>query len=103
VTKARKKKSANWGGKRQGAGPPTGTRSGGQPMDTGLFVRCSLEQREAIKAHVEELSTKRQSAGLPKINTTTWLRELALKHAGREDLGMAAQARREAESLDALL
>lgn len=91
---------ASHGGRRKGAGrKPTGASA----MSAGIYIRCSSEQKEALGAFVKELSEDREAKGLPGVNLSTWLRELALKHSGNEDLMIAAQARRVAEDFDSIV
>lgn len=88
------------GGRREGAGrKPTGRSA----MSAGIYIRCSPEQKEALGAFVRELSEAREAEGLPKVDLSTWLRELALKHSGNEDLGLAAQARKAARALESIV
>ena len=83
------------GGRRPGAGrKPAGAKA----MSAGIYIRCSEEQKSALAAFVEDLNDSRAAGGLSKVELSTWIRELALKHAGREDLGLAAQARRKADA-----
>ena len=88
------------GGYRAGAGrKPTL----GKTMDAGIYISCSADQKEALAAHVEALSAKREAAGLPKVDLSTWVRELALKHSGNEHLGLAAQAKARAAAAESLV
>lgn len=70
--------------------PPYGEK----PMSSGIYIRCSEEQKEAITQYVENLNNDLQKEGLPRIDVSSWIRELALKHTGNSHLGMAAQAAR---------
>jgi len=67
-------------------------------MKQGIYLRCSEAQKAALVAYVEELSAKRLEDGLPKVDLSTWIRELALKHSGNESLGAHAAALRAAEA-----
>ncbi len=81
------------GGRRPGAGrKPAGAKA----MSAGIYIRCSEEQKAALAEFVENMNAVRASQDLYKVDLSTWIRELALKHSGREDLGLAAQARRKA-------
>lgn len=83
------------GGRREGAGrKPTA----GVAMDTGIYLRCSGEQKEALQGFIDGLNADRAGKGLPEVDLSTWIRELALKHSGNEHLGMAARARAQAEA-----
>lgn len=83
------------GGRRAGAGrKPAGAKA----MSAGIYIRCSEEQKSALAGFVEDLNFERVADGLSRVDLSTWIRELALKHAGREDLRLAAQARRKAEA-----
>lgn len=84
-----------YGGARKGAGRKV---VAGVVMETGIYVRCSKEQKELLSKFVEDVSQERQLNGLPAINLSTWMRELALKYSGNEHLSMAAYARRLAET-----
>lgn len=103
----RKKRSAptppekkQHGGRRAGAGrKPTGARA----MSAGIYLRCSDEQKAALAAFVEAMNVDRIKSNLSKVELSTWIRELALKHAGREDLGLAAAARRKAAAADSIV
>lgn len=101
MPKTRKKRGASngapagHGGKRPGAGRKP--RSG-RTMKAGIYLRCSHEQKEALEEHVRQLSEQRQAKGLPKVDLSTWIRELALKHSGNDHLGLAAAAHRKAEA-----
>lgn len=88
------------GGYRPGAGrkPSTGTT-----MAAGIYLRCSEEQKAALAAYVEQLSADREARGLPKVDLSTWIRELALKHSGNEHLGLAAKARATADAAASIL
>lgn len=94
MAKTRRKKGTH-GGVRPGAGRPKKVDGG---MKQGIYLRCSAEQKAALVAYVESLSADRVAKGLPKVDLSTWIRELALKHSGNEDLGAAAAARRAAEA-----
>lgn len=72
-------------------------------MNTGIYIRCSTEQKEALGAFVRELSKAREAQDLPKVDLSTWLRELGLKHSGNEEFGLAAQARKAAEDLGSIV
>lgn len=87
-------KKKSHGGRRDGAGrkPILGTA-----MSTGIYIRCSPEQKEALSVFVKALSAERVAQGLPNVELSTWLRELGLKFSGNEELGLAAQARKAAE------
>lgn len=88
-------KESKRGGFREGSGrKPIGGRS----MDVGIYLRCSPEQKEALTAYVHGLSEERKSQGLPGVDLSTWIRELALKASGNERLGLAAQQRARAEA-----
>ncbi|HHH30976.1 MAG TPA: hypothetical protein ENK57_21890, partial [Polyangiaceae bacterium] len=82
------KKSSNGtvrGGARKGAGrkPLLGAK-----MEAGVYVRCSEEQKSAFESFITDLNEKRKAKGYPgKVSLSTWLRELALKHSGNEELG----------------
>lgn len=78
------------GGARKGAGRPRSTPS---VLTQGIYTRCTPEQKAALTAHVSELSEKLGS----KIDLSTWLRELALKHSGNGHLGAAAAAQAAAD------
>ncbi len=85
------------GGARAGAGRPKKVAGG---MKIGIYIRCSADQKAALVEHVAGLSAERTARGLPKLELSTWMREIALKHSGNEDLGAAAQAaRRAADSI----
>jgi hypothetical protein len=86
-------KKSKHGGARSGAGRRT-LVSGG--MSEAIYFRCSLQQKEAIARYVSELSRKRTARGLPAVDISTWLRELALKHSGNSQLSAAAAAKRAA-------
>lgn len=84
------------GGAREGAGrkPFLGSK-----MKSGVNVRCSEDQKEALESFIVDLNEKRKAKGYPgKVSLSTWLRELALKHSDNENLGAAARARAEAEA-----
>ena len=88
------------GGRRAGAGrKPAGARA----MSAGIYIRCSEEQKGALAAFVEALNTDRIKSNFSKVELSTWIRELALKAAGREDLGLAAAARRKAAAADSIV
>lgn len=89
------KKKGTHGGARPGAGRPKKVDGG---MKHGIYLRCSSEQKAALTAFVKDMSEKRKAEGLPKVELSTWIRELALKHSGNSDLGAAAKARAEAEA-----
>lgn len=97
MAKTRRKKTAKGthGGQRPGAGRPKKVTGG---MKQGIYLRVSEEQKAALVAYVEEMSAERQAQGLPKVDLSTWIRELALKHSGNEHLGAAAAARKAAEA-----
>ena len=100
MAKTRRKKKpqptkGTHGGVRPGAGRPKKIDGG---MKLGIYLRCSAEQKAALVSYVEDLSTKRIVKGLPKVELSTWIRELALKHSGNDHLGAAAAARRAAEA-----
>lgn len=83
---------------RGGARPGSGRKpTSGVTMKTGIYLRCSGEQKTALHAYIDHLNEERAAAGLPPVDLSTWIRELALKHSGNEDLGMAARARARAE------
>lgn len=84
---AEPEKKAN-GGRRPGAGRKA---LGDKPMSAGIYIRCTAEQKEALADFVAELSVARQANGQSKVDLSTWLRELGLKHSGNEDLGLAAK------------
>lgn len=83
------------GGRREGAGRKP---AGGETMDKGIYIRCSDEQKSALQGYIDELNAEREGAGLPKVDLSTWIRELALKHSHNEHLGLAARARAQAEA-----
>jgi hypothetical protein len=70
----------------------------GQAMTTTIAIRCTKEQREALMEFVDGLSTARIERGLPAVDLSTWIRELALKYSGNDRLGMAAQAEAKARA-----
>lgn len=76
---------------------PAKKRSVGRPSlgdaarRASIAIRCTVEQREAIQQHVDELSEERAKKGQPPVDLTTWLRELALKHSGNSHLGIAGR------------
>lgn len=88
------------GGRRVGAGRKP---SGAKAMSAGIYIRCSEEQKAALAAFVDDMNADRAARDLGKVDLSTWIRELALKHSGREDLGLAAQARRKAEAADSIV
>lgn len=53
-----------------------------RPMNAGIYIRCTEEQKEALQIFVKELSEKQ---GI-NISVSAWLRELGLKHSGNENL-----------------
>jgi uncharacterized protein YkwD len=61
-------------------------------MRTSIFIRCTEDQKAALKEYIDEINEDRAEKGLPRVDLSTWIRELALKHSGNEDLGMAAAA-----------
>jgi hypothetical protein len=68
-----------------------------EKMDVAICLRCSGEQKDAMEQFVTELNAKRKAQGIPgKIKLATWIRELALKHSGNEELGQAARIREKA-------
>lgn len=80
------------GGRREGAGrPPTGVA-----MSAGVFIRTSEEQKAALVEFLEALNIRRAKRKLPRVELSTWAREVLLKHSGNERLGAAAKARAEA-------
>lgn len=94
-TKKKNQPKGTHGGARPGAGRPKKTEGG---MKQGIYLRCSVEQKEVLTAYVAELSANRIAKGLPKVDLSTWIRELALKHSGNEHLGAAAAALKAAEA-----
>lgn len=72
-------------------------------MDQGIYLRCSDAQKTALTEYVDELSAARVADGKPKVDLSTWIRELALKHSGNEHLGAAAQARAAAEAAESIV
>ncbi len=79
------------GGARPGAGrKPTL----GSAMTAGIYLRCSADQKAALLEYVKGIE--------PRVELSTWIRELALKHSGNSDLGMAAAAREKAHDVDAM-
>ncbi len=88
------------GGRRAGAGrKPSGARA----MSAGIYIRCSEEQKAALGEFVDNMNRVRAAQDLSKVELSTWIRELALKHAGRDDLGLAAAARRKAAAADSIV
>lgn len=71
---------------------------GDKPMKSGIYIRCSEEQKNAIIKYVDGLNNSRKNEGLPRIDVSSWMRELALKYSGNEELGMAAQAAKMAKA-----
>lgn len=88
------------GGVRQGAGRPKKVDGG---MKVGIYLRCSRDQKDALVRYVDILSASRIAQGLPKVELSTWIRELALKHSGNEALGAAAAARRAADAASTIV
>lgn len=73
---------------------------GEKPMKAGIYIRCSEEQKTAISEYVDQLNEDRKIEGLPRIDVSSWIREIALKHSGNSHLGMAAQAKKMARSFN---
>lgn len=65
---------------------------GDKPMKSGIYLRCSDDQKAAITEFVENLNEKRRAEGLPRIDVSSWIRELALKHSGNSHMGLAVLA-----------
>lgn len=78
------------GGKRPGSGRPVT----GERFDGYIMMRCSAEQKNALQAYVDKISTDRIAEGKPAVALTTWLRELALATSGNGQLGEAGRAAR---------
>ncbi len=83
------------GGSRKGAGRKP---VGGESMDRGIYIRCSKVQKDAIQFYIDSMNATREVKGLPEVDLSTWIRELALKHSGNEKLGLAARALAQAEA-----
>ena len=98
MSKAKKKVAK--GGTRVGAGRKP---IGADTMKAGIYVRCSQEQKDAMEAFVAGMSEDRERRGLPRVDISTWLRELGLKHSGNEHLGAAARARAKAEAAESIV
>ncbi len=88
--KTRKKKEPpkKNGGRRAGAGRKA---FGEEPMNAGVYIRMTNEQKTALLMFVKALSSKREENGQSKVTLSTWLRELGLKYSGNEELGVAAK------------
>ena len=71
---------------------------GEKAMKAGIYIRCSDDQKNAISEYVDGLNEQRASEGLPRIDVSSWIREIALKYSGNSDLGLAAQAAKMAKS-----
>ncbi len=89
-----KKPGPGRGGKRAGAGRPPQASS----LSAGLFIRTSEDQKAALLLFISGFNEKRAAKGLPRVELSTWVRELALKHSGNENLGAAAKAVKDAEA-----
>lgn len=104
MPKARKKKNMR---PRAGAAPVPETR--GRPptnphtMTTSIFIRLTDEQKDALKEYIADVNAERAGDGLPRIDLSTWIRELALKHSGNSHLGSAAQALAAAKAAAAIV
>lgn len=88
------------GGARAGAGRKPTT---GEAMDKGIYIRCSETQKDALQGFIDGVNEERKAKGLPEVDLSTWIRELALKHSGNEHLGLAARARAQAEAASSIV
>jgi len=48
---------------------------------TGLYLRVSTADLDTLRAHVNSLNEQARAIGGPPIGLTTWIRDLALRHA----------------------
>ncbi len=88
------------GGKRAGAGRKPSMMTS---MKKAIAIKVNDEQKDGLESFIAEKNKEREAKGKAKVDLSTWLRELGLKHAGLEHLGAAAQARAKAEDASSIL
>lgn len=93
MSKTRKSKTETTSKKKPGRKP-----FGKERMKSGIYVRLSVKEREALEEYVEKLNANREKQGVKPIAFSTWMRELALQSSGNAHLGAAAKAEKAAKA-----
>jgi hypothetical protein len=81
--RVKNKEIENRGGKRNRAGRPC---LGDVLLDTGIYIRCSQAQKNALERYVKNLSEQLIAQKENGISLSTWIRELILTESKNEDL-----------------